>query len=153
MCIKRDWVRVAERPMSDRTLIASATNLLARGYLVVPTDRQSRAGEPVNGLFAVARAIQRVVAFKQPARAVAVLVGDRVWWYDANKDVRYTPEIVTKRFTVAPDKVAEWLALVGDDDAVPGVAGIGAKGATVLLESYGTIAGALAQLDAIGGRT
>jgi DNA polymerase-1 len=206
--------------MSDRTLVASATNLLARGYLVVPTDRSSRAGAPVNGLFAVARAIQRVVAFKQPARAVAVLdadappaawpaalaaqlaelpglletlgvhvvrapgeahvvaaytraalaagddvivvgadkrfaqlVGDRVWWYDANKDVRYTPEIVTKRFTVAPDKVAEWLALVGDDDAVPGVAGIGAKGATVLLETHGTIAGALAQLDAIGGRT
>ena len=205
--------------MSDRTLVASATNLLARGFLVVPTDRHSRAGEPVNGLFAVARAIQRVVAFKAPARAVAVieagpplaawpaqlaaqlgplpellralglhvveapdevhvvasyaraalergddaiivgvdkryaqLVGDRLWWYDANKDTRYTSEIVHKRFAVAPPQVAEWLALVGDEDALPGIAGIGAKGATTLLETYGSIDGALAAIDAIKGR-
>src|SRR5688572_1146662 len=59
--------------MSERTLIAAGTNLLARGFLVVPTDRKSRAGEPVNGLFAVARAILRVLAFKIPARAVAVI--------------------------------------------------------------------------------
>jgi DNA polymerase I len=205
--------------MSDRTLVASATNLLSRGFLVVPTDRVGRAGEPVNGLFAVARAIHRVMSFKTPARAVAVidraapatawppllaaqlprlaellhtlgvhvvhapdepdvvasyaraarragddvivvgvdkrfaqLVGDGVWWYDANKDTRYTPEIVSKRFAVPPDKVAEWLALVGDDDALPGVTGIGAKGATALLETYGSIEGALAALDAIKGR-
>jgi DNA polymerase-1 len=205
--------------MSDRTLVASATNLLSRGFLVVPTDRRSRDGEPVNALFAVARAIHRVLAFKLPARAVAVieanpdlagwppllvpqlarlrellealglsvveapdevrvvasyahaalagghdaivvgvdkrfaqLVGDRLWWYDANKDARYTPEIVHKRFTVPPAQVAEWLALVGDDDALPGVKGIGAKGATTLLETHGSIDGALAAIDAIKGR-
>jgi hypothetical protein len=47
--------------MSDRTLLVSATNLLARGFLVVPTDRRSRAGAPVNGLYAVARAVLHVV--------------------------------------------------------------------------------------------
>ena len=175
----------------------------------------SRAGEPVNGLFAVARAIQRAVGFKQPARAIAVieanpppatwpailtaqlavlpellralgltvvtaadevhvvasyaraaldagddaivvgvdkryaqLVGDRVWWYDANKDARYTTEIVQKRFMVPPTQVAEWLGLVGDDDQLPGVKGIGAKGATELLATYGSMAAALAALDA-----
>ncbi|MDX2090739.1 MAG: DNA polymerase [Kofleriaceae bacterium] len=205
--------------MPDRTLVASATNLLARGYLVVPTDRKSRAGDPVNGLFAVARAIHRVMAFKEPARAIAVidadapdpkwpallaaqlpvlsellaalgvhvvhargevhvvasyaraalqrgddaiivgvdkryaqLVGDRLWWYDANKDARYTPEIVQKRFGVPAEKVGEWLGLVGDDDALPGVTGIGAKGATTLLETYGSVAGALASIDDIKGR-
>ncbi len=205
--------------MPDRTLVASATNLLARGFLVVPTDRKSQAGDPVNGLFAVARAIERVLAFKAPARAVAVidadapmpswpeilkqqvaslpallqalglqvvtakdevhvvasytraaldagddvivvgvdkrfaqLVSDRVWWYDANKDARYTPEIVQKRFFVPPSQVAEWLALVGDEDALPGVTGIGAKGATGLLETYGSVAQAVASGDAIAGR-
>jgi len=205
--------------MSDRTLVASATNLLSRGFLVVPTDRRSRDGAPVNALFAVARAIHRVIAFKVPARAVAVieasphragwppllvqqlpmlrelcealglrvveatdevhvvasyahaaiadgndaivagvdkrfgqLVSDRLWWYDANKDARYTAEIVHKRFTVGPDKLAEWLALVGDDDALPGVKGIGAKGATTLIETYGSIDGALAAIDSITGR-
>ena len=205
--------------MPDRTLVASATNLLARGFLVVPTDRVSRGGDPVNGLFAVARAIHRVMAFKAPARAIAVidanapdptwppllaaqlprlsellaalglhvvhapdevhvvasyaraaldrgddaiivgvdkryaqLVGDRLWWYDANKDARYTAEIVQKRFGVPPAQVGEWLGLVGDDDALPGVTGIGAKGATTLLETYGSVDAALASLDEIKGR-
>jgi len=205
--------------MPDRTLVASATNVLARGFQVVPTDRVSATGEPVNGLFAVARALIRAISFKVPERVVAVvnpttsagwpallaaqqpalppllealglhvveaadeldvvasyaraaldagddvvvvgtdkrfaqLVGDRVWWYDANKDARYTPEMVEKRFGVPPAQVAEWLALVGDDDQLPGIAGIGAKGATALLQTHGTVAAALAQLDAIGGRT
>jgi len=202
-----------------RTLVASAVNLLARGFMIVPTDRKSRSGEPAGALFAVARAIQRAVAFKQPARAVAVveaspdtakwpailqaqlgplaellgalgcqvvraddelsvcasytraaldagddvivvgidkryaqLVGERVWWYDAAKDARYTPEIVTKRFGVPPDKVAGWLGLVGDEDALPGVKGIGAKGATTLVEQYGSIDAAIAQLEGMEGR-
>ena len=203
-----------------RTLVASATNLLARGFQVVPTDRHGRAGEPVGGLFAVARAIQRVIAFKAPARAVAVidaapppaawpellraqlpalpellralglhvvtapdevhvvaayvaaalaagddaivigvdkryaqLVGERAWWFDANKDTRYTAEVVQKRFGVPPAQIAEWLALVGNaDDGLPGIAGIGAKGATTLLEEHGSIAAGLAALDGIKGR-
>ncbi|HEY1559202.1 MAG TPA: DNA polymerase [Kofleriaceae bacterium] len=220
--------------MADRTLIVSATNVLARGFLVVPTDRRAPGpessapgpessvpgGQPVNALFAVARGILAGIAFKTPARAVAIierepavtawppilreqlprleelartlglhvvhadgevhvvasyaraaldagddvvvvgvdkrfaqLVGDRLWWYDANKDARYTPEMVHKRFGVPASRVAEWLGLVGDDDALPGIAGIGAKGATQLLHDYESVAAALASLDAIRGRT
>jgi DNA polymerase-1 len=203
--------------MSDRTLLVSATNLLARGFLVVPTDRRSRAGAPVNGLYAVARAVLHVVEWKAPARAVAIvdrgsrawpellvpqldelagllrvlglpvvetasevqlvgsyaraalalgddvvivgmdkrfaqLVSDRVWWYDANKDARYTPEVVRKRFGVPPAQVGDWLALVGDDDQVPGVAGIGAKGATGILTVHGTVEAAMAALDTLDTR-
>jgi len=204
--------------MPERTLVASATNLLARGFMVVPTDRKAPDGLVVNALFAVARGILRGLAFKLPARAVAVLgpadpkwpailadqrpllaelcrtlglavvetddevrtvaaytrdalaagddvvvvgidkryaqlVSDRVWWYDANKDARYTPEMVAKRFGVPPAQAGEWLALVGDDDQMPGVAGIGAKGATQLLEQYQTTEAALADVAAIKGRT
>ncbi len=208
--------------MAQRTLVASGTNLLARGFLVVATDRKARDGSPVNALFAVARAIHRAIALRAPARAIAVveskphdpswpallaaqlgplpellrtlglhvveasdeahvvasyasaaqragddvivvgvdkrfaqLVDDRVWWYDANKDVRYTPEIVQKRFTVAPPAVADWLALVGDDsgnDVLTGVKGIGAKGATTLIEEHGSVAVAMERLETIEGR-
>lgn len=208
--------------MADRTLVVSATNLLARGFLGVPTDRKSRDGAPVNALFAVARAIHRVLAFKLPARAVAVidtspndaawpailkeqigplpellrtlglfvvevpeehhvvasyaqaaldagddvivvgvdkryaqLVTERLWWYDANKDVRYTPEIVQKRFNVPPAAIGDWLAMVGDDsgnDPLPGVNGIGAKGATTLITEHGSITAAMERLDALEGR-
>jgi DNA polymerase-1 len=61
--------------------------------------------------------------------------------------------MVQKRFTVPPDKSAEWLALVGDDDALPGIAGIGAKGATGLIEAHGSIEAAVAAAASITGRT
>jgi DNA polymerase-1 len=82
----------------------------------------------------------------------AQAVTDSVWWYDANKDARYTPEIVRKRFGVEPPQVGDWLALVGDDDQVPGVEGIGAKGATGLLEKHGTVEAALENLPALDTR-
>lgn len=193
--------------MTERTLVVSATNLLARGFLVVPTDRKSPGGEPVNGLFAVARAVLNVLSWKSPAHAVAIidrdsrtwpellvpqlaqlpallralgltvvegdephlvasytqaaltggndvvivgidkryaqLVTDKVWWYDANKDARYTREVVQKRFGVEAPRVGDWLAMVGDDDQVPGLTGIGAKGATTLLQTNATIEAAL----------
>jgi DNA polymerase-1 len=86
-------------------------------------------------------------------KRLAQLVGDSVWWYDAYKDVRYTPELVRKRFEVGPTSVAEWLALVGDDDTLPGIKGIGKKGATGLLETYGSVSEALAHVDEVKGRT
>ncbi len=86
-------------------------------------------------------------------KRLAQLVSDDVWWYDAYKDVRYTPELVRKRFDVGPFKVADWLALVGDDDALPGVKGIGKKGATTLLTEYDSIAAALEDLENVVGRT
>ncbi|MCA2981112.1 MAG: hypothetical protein INH37_22800, partial [Myxococcaceae bacterium] len=203
--------------MSERVLIASATDLLERGYQSVPLDRRSRQGAPVNGLFAVARALTRALGPKRPRLAVAVLdpsagpwpealeaqrprlptlcralglhvvegadeaglcasyaaaalraghdvvlvgvdkrfaqlVDERLWWFDANKDVRYTPAVVVKRFGVAPASVAPWLAMVGDESKLPGVKGVGEKGATAFLLEHGGLAGVLPRLDVIEGR-
>lgn len=81
------------------------------------------------------------------------LVADRVWWYDSNKDARYTPEMVMKRFSVPPEQLANWLALVGNpDDQLPGVPGIGAKSATALLHKYGSVDAVLDAIDEITGR-
>lgn len=85
-------------------------------------------------------------------KRLAQLVSEQVSWFDANKDVRYTPDAVRKRFTVAPARVADWLALVGDEDELPGVKGIGAKSATGLVEAHATPAALLAGLDAVEGR-
>lgn len=203
--------------MTDRVLIASATNLLARGFQVVPVDRVSKQGEPVNGLYAVARALTKAIGFKAPRFAIAIidpsakswpepleaqrprlaevcrslglhvvespdefqlcasyaaaalaagcdvmlagvdkryaqLVGEKLWWFDANKDVRYTPEIVEKRFGVGPALVASWLAMVGDEDQLPGVKGVGAKGATEFLLEHGPLVDVLPRLAGLEGR-
>ncbi len=85
-------------------------------------------------------------------KRLAQLVSDRVGWFDANKDVRYTVDAVRKRFTVAPERVAAWLALVGDEDELPGVKGIGAKSATGLVETHPTPAALLGALENVEGR-
>ena len=77
------------------------------------------------------------------------------FFYDANKDVRYTPEIVVKRFGVPPVCVCEWLALVGDDsgnEELPGVKGIGAKGAAAFLAEHASVAAAIEAIDTAEGR-
>lgn len=122
----------------------------AHGISVVTADG---AADVVASYVASAIAAGDDVVIVGSDKRLAQLVSDTVWWYDAYKDVRYTPEVVRKRFEVGPPQVAEWLALVGDDDRLPGVAGIGKKGATDLLTRYGTIEEALAHEAEIKGRT
>src|SRR5437764_12480574 len=62
------------------------------------------------------------------------LVGDTVVMYDTMKDRRIGREEVIERFGVAPEKVIEVQALIGDStDNVPGVPGIGGKTAAQLI--------------------
>src|SRR5690606_20258745 len=52
---------------------------------------------------------------------------------------------VMERFGVPPDKVIEVQALIGDPvDNVPGVPGIGPKGAATLIQEYGDLEAVLA---------
>ncbi len=68
------------------------------------------------------------------------LVTDRVQLLDGIRDRRYTPGEVEKRFGVPPEKVLDVRALVGDkSDNIPGVKGIGEKGAAKLIEEWGDL--------------
>jgi DNA polymerase-1 len=56
----------------------------------------------------------------------------------------------TARLGVSPERVVDYLALVGDSsDNVPGVKGIGEKGAVELIEQYGPLEEILAHVDEI----
>ncbi len=68
------------------------------------------------------------------------LIEPGVTMYDSMKNVRITPELVQKKFGVAPDKVVDVQALAGDStDNVPGVPGIGVKTAALLINEYGDL--------------
>ena len=57
-----------------------------------------------------------------------------------NGTMMYTPEIVKAEYGVEPKKLIEVKAIQGDSsDNIPGVAGIGPKGATELISKYGDI--------------
>ena len=68
------------------------------------------------------------------------LVGRHITVIDTMKDRHYDVPGVTEYLGVAPDKVTDYLGLVGDSsDNVPGVPGIGKKTAVKLLERYGSM--------------
>jgi DNA polymerase I len=59
---------------------------------------------------------------------------------DTMKDKIYSREDVKDKMGVYPEEIVDYLSLVGDtSDNIPGVAGIGPKGAQNLIEEYGTL--------------
>ena len=65
-----------------------------------------------------------------------------------NGTALYTPETVEAEYGVPPRKLIEIKAIQGDtSDNIPGVAGIGPKGATELIQKYGDIDYIYAHLD------
>ncbi len=68
------------------------------------------------------------------------LIGPQVFMLDPMKNTPIGLAEVEAKFGVAPDKVVEVQALIGDSvDNVPGVPGIGPKGAAQLINEYGTL--------------
>jgi DNA polymerase-1 len=85
------------------------------------------------------------------------LVDERVQLYNVFKpDAQLVLEsfaAVKEKFGTTPEHVIDVLALMGDSsDNVPGVTGIGEKGAIKLIEEFGSVANLLAQLDTVKGK-
>jgi DNA polymerase-1 len=75
---------------------------------------------------------------------------DRVVLWDAMRERVYGPKEVREKFGVAPSKVRDLLALMGDtSDNIPGVPGVGPKTASDLLNQFGTLDGIYAHLGDI----
>jgi len=68
------------------------------------------------------------------------LVDEHISLYHTGRSKLYDPAGVEEDFGVAPNQVTEVLALQGDAvDNVPGVPGIGAKGAVKLIREFGSV--------------
>lgn len=78
------------------------------------------------------------------------LVCDRVEQWDFSRNQRWDAHGVKLRLGVRPDQVADYLALTGDAvDNIPGVPGIGAKTAAILLAHFGTLDALLERSDEV----
>ena len=70
----------------------------------------------------------------------AQIVDQNVFLYDTMKDVIYDPKGVEEKWGLPPSQIQDFLALTGDaSDNIPGVKGIGPKGAVQLLKEYKTL--------------
>lgn len=67
-------------------------------------------------------------------------VDDKVKMLDTMKDIIFGRQEVFEKMGVYPEQIMDYLSLLGDSsDNIPGVKGIGAKGAAKLLEEYKTL--------------
>jgi DNA polymerase-1 len=67
-------------------------------------------------------------------------VNDKVKILDTMKDKLYGAAEVTEKMGVKPDQIVDYLSLIGDSsDNIPGVDGIGPKGASNLLSEFGDL--------------
>lgn len=67
-------------------------------------------------------------------------VGDNVKMLDTMKDKIYDRDGVFEKMGVWPEQIVDYLSMVGDaSDNIPGMRGIGAKGAAKLLAEHGTL--------------
>jgi DNA polymerase-1 len=79
--------------------------------------------------------------------------GGRIRMQDTMRDVVYDEDLVRKKWGVPARAIPDLLAIMGDDvDNIPGVPGIGQKGAAGLLEKYGSLEGVLAHLEELKGK-
>jgi len=78
------------------------------------------------------------------------LVTDDVHLLDAQREILYGPREVEARFGVPPERMLDFRSLTGDaSDNIPGVRGIGDKGAAQLLSEFGSLDALIENLDSI----
>ena len=86
------------------------------------------------------RRVEKVSLWTPDKDLAQCVQGDRVVQVDRKSGMIRDAKAVQQKFGVAPEFVADWLALVGDAaDGYPGVPKVGAKSAVVLIEKHGHI--------------
>lgn len=84
----------------------------------------------------------------------AQLVDDKVCIYDTMKEFTYGPKEVLEKWGVHPHQFIDYLSLTGDSsDHIPGVAGIGPKGAAKLIHEFGDLDQIYQKIDQVKGAT
>ncbi|HYR36383.1 MAG TPA: DNA polymerase I [Burkholderiales bacterium] len=80
------------------------------------------------------------------------LVDERTLWINTMSNERLDVEGVTAKFGVPPEKIVDYLALIGDQiDNIPGVEKVGPKTACKWIQQYGSLEGVIAHADEISG--
>ncbi len=92
----------------------------------------------------------RVVVASSDKDLFQLIDGKRVLCWDAMRNKVYGPAEVEAKYGVGPERVRDFLALIGDSsDNIAGVPGVGPKTAAQLLAQFGSLEALLARADEI----
>ncbi|HWH15718.1 MAG TPA: DNA polymerase I [Miltoncostaeaceae bacterium] len=126
---------------------------LMEAFGFVNVDLEGYEADDVLGTLAVRAAdAGRQVVILTGDRDALQLVDDRISVLATGRGVtdtvRYTPERVVERYGLPPEQMPDFRGLVGDSsDNLPGVRGIGEKGAAQLIQKYGSLDEVLAHAE------
>ncbi len=123
---------------------------VVRAYGIPVLEMQGWEADDVLATLATAAAGEGAkVTIVSTDKDLMQLVGGGVELLDTMKGIRYSPADVVVRWGVPPEKLIEFQAICGDSsDNIPGVQGIGEKGAAKLIGEHGSVEGVYQALDA-----
>jgi DNA polymerase I len=129
--------------------IHEAVRLLGWPVLSVPGIE---ADDAIGTLAVAAAAADFDVVVSTGDKDLAQLVNDRVTLINTMTNERLDPAAVAAKFGVAPDRIVDYLTLVGDSvDNIPGVEKVGPKTAVKWLAEHGSLEGVVAAAATMKG--
>lgn len=127
--------------------IKKIADLLGIPSLEVP---QYEADDLIGSITRVALENKFEVVIVSGDKDFAQLIKPGVILYDTMKETKMGPKEVVDKWGVHPEQFQDYLAIVGDSsDNIPGVSGLGPKGAQKLLVNYGSLEKIYSQLDKV----
>ncbi|MEA2162545.1 MAG: polymerase [Thermoanaerobaculia bacterium] len=138
------------RPMPDDLAIQlPLVNEVLEGFGIPVIGVQDWEADDLLGTLAcVARDRGYDVVLATSDKDFFQLVGDGIKLFHTGREVLYDAEGVAGAFGLPPEKVVDVMAIWGDAiDNIPGVPGIGEKGAKALIGEYGSLEGVYENLD------
>ncbi len=149
----------AEMPDEMRpqlTFIQNLVPMLGFGSMSLP---DTEADDLIASYVIAARARGDEIVLATNDKDLFQLVDDHVRVYSTNKADLAAPtdtfallgaDSVRKKWGVTPPQIADVLSLIGDSvDNIPGVGGLGPKGAAALLAAHGSLDAILEDLDSV----
>jgi DNA polymerase I len=137
-------------PQELKRQFAYCKSLCATLGLAVLSHREYEADDLIGSALALARGdgFRGVIVSADKDLSQLLAAGDEQW--DFSRGVRWGMAGVKARQGVHAHQVADYLALCGDAvDNIPGVPGIGAKTAAVLLAHFGSLDELLVRVDEV----
>lgn len=127
--------------------IRKLTDLLG----ICAVDRKGYEADDVIGSFAKFGEKEKLdVIIVSGDKDFAQLISPTIKMFDPMKAITYDPQGVIEKWGIRPDQMIDYLSIVGDSsDNIPGVKGIGPKGAQKLLAEYETLENIYENIDNI----
>ena len=125
-------------------------------YLGIPAMEKEKfeADDIIGTLTAMGLKNKLEVVIVSGDKDFAQLINDKVSMFDTMRDKRYDHQGVIDKWGVTPEQFIDYLAICGDSsDNIPGVKGIGPKGAEKLLAQFGDLDSIYAGLDQIKSKS